>query len=317
MSPTLPLWMRASIGAFVAVLMAQGCVIGSEKYPRPRDLNPTSLVDRTRVLSVVAEPPEMRPGERATFRALVATPGADTPEDGGLTKLWLACPVDDAGNGFGCVVDFDNLDIEELGPAELAELGFIGFEPGLPPAYTAPDDLLDGLEEEERLEGRYVNVQVTALPDELLETTGTGAAPALDFNEVEVAYKRLVVSEALTPNQNPSIRTFTVDRVEVGAETLVEVDAEQSYELGVLLPDGAREAYVFVNSDGEEEQRVEEPYVAWYATAGDMTEEVTLYPYLEATWVAPAESGETGTWYAVLRDRRGGQAFWVQRYIVR
>lgn len=298
--------------------LATSCVIGNDKYPRPRDLSPTWLVDRTRVLSVVAEPPEIRPGERATFSALLATPDADQPEDGGLSKLWLACPVDDAGNGFGCVVDFDSLDIEELGPEELAELGFIGFEPGLPPAYTAPADLLDDLDEEERVEGSYVNVQLTALPDELLAGTGTSSdAPELDFNEVEVAYKRLVVSEAITPNRNPGIRTFTVDGVEVPPGAVIEVDAEQPYELGVRLPDGAREAYVFVNSDGEEEQRIEEPYVAWYSTGGEVAEEVTLYPYLDATWNAPAESGATGTWYAVLRDRRGGQAFWIQRYVVR
>ncbi len=304
----------AVLAAVVAGLSS--CVIGNDKYPRPRDLSPTWLVDRTRVLAVVAEPPEIAPGERATFQALLATPGAEAPEDGGLSKLWLACPVDDEGNGFGCIVDFESLDLENATPQELADLGFIGFEPGLPPSYFAPPDLLDELTEEERLEGRYVNVQVTALPDELLTAT-TGAAPELDFNEVEVAYKRLVVSEALTPNHNPSILTFTVDRTLVAADTVVEVDAEQSYDLGVLLPDGSREAYLFVNSDGVEEQRVEEPYVAWYATGGEMLEEVTLYPYLEATWVAPAEPGAEGTWYAVLRDRRGGQAFWIQRYVVR
>ena len=298
-------------------LAVSGCVIGNEKYPRPRDLSPTWLVDRTRVLSVVAEPPEIRPGERATFAALVPTPDAEQPEDGGLSKLWLACPVDDEGNGFGCVVDFDSLDIEELDPAQLAELGFIGFEPGLPPSYVAPVDLLEPLEEEDRLEGSYVNVQLTALPDDLLAATSPDDAPELDFNEVEVAYKRLVVSEAITPNRNPGIRTFSVDGVEVDVDTVVEVDPGQPYDLGVLLPDGAREAYVFVNSEGEEEQRIEEPYVAWYATGGEMTEEVTLYPFLEATWLAPEASGATGTWYAVLRDRRGGQAFWIQRYVVR
>ena len=296
--------------------LATSCVIGNDKYPRPRDLSPTWLVDRTRVLSVVAEPPEIRPGERATFSALLATPDADQPEDGGLSKLWLACPVDDAGNGFGCVVDFDSLDIEELGPDELAELGFIGFEPGLPPAYTAPADLLDDLDEEERVEGSYVNVQLTALPDELLAGTSSDA-PELDFNEVEVAYKRLVVSEARTPNHNPSIATFVVDRLEVPADAVVQVDPKQEYDLGIQLPDGTRELYEFVTSSGEVEERVEEPYASWYSTGGEVQEEVTLYPYLESTWASPETSGEEGTWYVVLRDRRGGMAWWTQRWVVR
>ena len=301
---------------WAALTVAAGCVIGGADSPRPRDLSPTWLVDRTRVLAVVAEPPEIRPGQQAFFTALLATPTEEMPEDAGVTKVWFACPVGDAGNGFGCVVDFEGLDVENADIDSLIELGFIGVKPGLPPAYTAPVGLLEELPEPERIEGRYVNVQVVALPDSLDGDASTGA-PEVDFNDVEVAYKRLVVSEAITPNQNPSMRAFTVEGVEVPASSVIEVDAEQSYDLGVLLPDGAREAYIFINSQGVEEERIEEPYVAWYATGGEMTEEVTLYPYLEATWVAPAERGASGTWYAVLRDRRGGQAFWVQRYVVR
>mgnify|MGYP000105800186 CR=1 FL=1 len=301
----------SAVATVLVLSTLSSCVIGSEKYPRPRDLSPTWLVDRPRVLAVVAEPPEVRPGEAATFSALIPDP---TSEDD-LFQVWLACPVDDAGNGFGCLTDFSDVDLENATPEELADLGLIGVAPGpFPPTYVAPLDLLDDLSEEERLEGRYVNAQVTAFPGDLTQAT---SATDIDFNEVEVAYKRLVVSEARTPNHNPSIATFVVDRLEVPADAVVQVDPKQEYDLGIQLPDGTRELYEFVTSSGEVEERVEEPYASWYSTGGEVQEEVTLYPYLESTWTSPETSGEEGTWYVVLRDRRGGMAWWTQRWVVR
>lgn len=298
-------------------LLLAGCVIGSEKYPRPRDLSPTWLVDRTRVLAIAAEPPEIRPGERATFSALLAGPDLDADP---LVQVWFACPVDDEGNGFGCVPDLGALDLDS-DPEALFDAGFIGTVPGLPPTYTAPGDLLAGLDEAARAEGRYVNTQVTAVPERLLtglgEATGTATLPDVDFQDIEVAYKRLVVSEALTPNHNPTLEAFLVDRVEIAPGAVVEVDAGQRYDLGLRLPDGAREVYVFVNGDGEAEERVEEPYAAWYSTGGEVLEEVTLHPYLESTWEAPADAGEEGTWFVVLRDRRGGMVWHTQGWRVR
>ena len=299
---------RARVGAW---LLVAGCVIGGDKYPRPRDLSPAWLVDRPRVLAVVAEPPEIRPGQRASFSAVVPTPG-DTST---WVKIWLACPVDDGGIGFGCVTDFSALDLETATPEQLAELGFVGIEPGLPPAYVAPVDLLDGLDPEERAEGRYVNVQVTALPEAVVDDPD--ALAELDFNAIEAAYNRLVVSEAATPNHHPQFDRFLVDRLVVPVGVAVEVDAGQTYDLGVTLRDGAREQYQFINADGVVEERVEEPYVTWYTTDGEMLESYTLYPYLEASWTAPEAGGTTGTWYAVLRDRRGGQAVFEQAFVVR
>jgi len=307
-APTHPARRRVAVALCLGL---SACVIGGDKYPRPRDLSPGWLVDRPRVLAMAAEPPEIRPGESATFSALIPNPDSDDE----LLQIWLACPVEGNGDGFGCFTDFSGIDLEDATPEELAELGLIGVQPGpFPPTYTAPADLLDELSEEERLEGRYVNAQVTAVPGDISEATATDD---IDFNEIEVAYKRLVVSEATTPNHNPSIDRFVVDRIDVPDDAVVQVDAGQAYELGIQLPDGTREVYEFVTSDGVVEERVEEPYAAWYATGGEVLEEVTLYPYLESTWQAPEASGEEGTWFVVLRDRRGGMAWWSQQWVVR
>lgn len=299
--------------ALLCALLVGGCVINSDKYRRPRDLAPDWLVDRTRLLGIRAEPAEARPGDVVTFEALIGQAWGDDTE---LAVIWLACPVDDEGNGFGCVTDFGSIDVATADPADLASLGFIGFEPGLPPVYTVPDDLLDGLEPDQRAEGRYVLVQTVALPLDLVDEQ----TEELDFALVDSGYKRLVVSEAETPNHNPGLGVFTVDGFPVPQGAVVTLDPGQTYELGVLLLDDARETYVYVNSSGGTEDRVEEPYATWFTTGGDMTEEVTLWPYLEATWVAPSDEADgeepledpSGRWYAVFRDRRGGMSWLVQ-----
>lgn len=290
------------------LLLASGCVINGDKYPRPRDLTPTWMVDRPRLLAIAAEPAEARPGDLVRFSALLAQPpGAEQD----FVTIWLACPP---GDDVACATDLGGLSTTSTDPYAFLDLGVIGFEPGLPPVYVVPDDLLDGLTDDEKLEGLQVMIQSTALPAEMLEDPD--ALDDLDFSVVEAGFKRLVVSEATTPNHNPTIGALAVDDTSVPEGALVHVDPGQSYEIGARLPEDALEAYEFLNSEGVVEQRVEEPYVAWFATGGELLEEVTIFPYLDATWTAPAESGERGAWFAVLRDRRGGMAWKVQEWVV-
>jgi len=292
----------------VVAALLTGCVINGEKHIRPRDLDASTLVNRTRILGIRALPAEIRPGERAAFEALIGTAEGEAPE---LGSVWIACPE---GDDFGCATDLGDLNLDNATPEDLAAIGFIGFEPGLPPAYAAPNDLLDDISAADRLEGRSVLVQLSLFPLELLEE----GVEEIDFNAVEGAYKRLVVSEATTPNDNPGLSAFLVDRFAVvPGISAVHVEPKQSYDLGILLQDvSGREVYEFVNSSGELEERVEEPYASWYATSGEVLEPVTLWPFMESTWRAPAEAGTKGTWYVVIRDRRGGMSWWTQDFVV-
>ncbi|MEN0068167.1 MAG: hypothetical protein AAGA48_38945 [Myxococcota bacterium] len=290
-------------------LFSTACVINSEQFPRPRDLSEEWQVDRTRILAVRAEPPEIRPGEVASLEALIAGPVEDDAE---LSLVWLAC---EDGGDFGCATDLSGLDFENPDPVALQESGLIGFEPLLPPRYEASVDLLDDLDPVERLEGLNVQTQLFAFPAELF---AAGVPDDIDFNEVEVGFKRVVVSEAKTPNNNPQIEGFTVDGVVVPpAVAQIELTAGQQYDFSLLLDEALGiEEYVFVNSKGDVEDRIEEPYAAWFSTSGDVTEPVTLYPFLEMTWTAPAEPGP-GRIFAVVRDRRGGMVWHAQDYVVR
>ncbi|MCB9761391.1 MAG: hypothetical protein H6739_16230 [Alphaproteobacteria bacterium] len=89
-----------------------------------------------------------------------------------------------------------------------------------------------------------------------------------------------------------------------------------------LLDLSTVEAYTYVNSDGEEEARTEEPYFTFYATGGTFVEPFTLWSADDgdpdtpstsaATWTAPVdpETPEVQV-LIVVRDRRGGMA-WSQ-----
>ncbi|MCB9678901.1 MAG: hypothetical protein H6737_27615 [Alphaproteobacteria bacterium] len=271
--------------AFALVL--SGCVLNGNKYQRPRDLEQPWEVTKPRLLAVRAEPAEPRPGDTVVFEALLVDPNDEID-----STLWIACPTDDNLDiAFGCIADSEQI---------------IGIEPFQAPVYTTPTDILDGLEGQDRLEGRYVLVQVTGLPP-IDPNDPDIDFEDIDFNQVEAGYKRIVVSEATTPNQNPVLTGVLADGNAVLPGQVIEVDAGQRYDIGVTIDDRSIERYEFLNGDGQIENRIEEPYVTWYTTSGVMVEPATLYPFLEATWEAPDESGTEGTIWAVCRDRRGGQ----------
>ncbi len=291
-------------------LLTTHCVIGSNQSPRARDLPDEWLVDRVRVLAVQANPPEASPGATVSFNALVPQPGTD----GDYGIAWFTCPpTDDGGIGFGCTLP-DPSGIDPTDPEALAALGLIGFEPFLEPLYTVPDDALDTLAAEDRAEGLYQLVQVTAFPPEYLDPET--APEAIDFGEVEAAYKRLIISEARTPNRNPLLSRWAVDGIDTPEGAILTVEAGQTYGFATTVAESLVEQYLFVNSEGTEEWRTEEPYVNWYCTDGELLQNLTLHPYLDVNWVAP-RSGTSGTLYAVVRDRRGGMAWITRPFTVR
>jgi hypothetical protein len=299
--------MKHSAKSCLIALAATSCVIGSEKHQRPRDLPQSYQVDRLRILAVKAEPPEARPGETISFEGLVVDPTGDGP-----FVVWLACPAaDESGTGFGCALDLENLDFESATIEELAEAGVIGFEPGFSPAYTAPDDLLEGLSPEEQQEGAYVTIQVTAIPNTVL-TGESDNAEGFDFNEVEIAYKRLIVSEATTPNQNPTIDSFLVDDDAIAPSTIAVIPPGETVSLEAVFSDDSYESYEYTNSDGDTELRDEEPYITWYTTGGEMLSPYSVHPYTKTAWVAPETADTSGFLWAVVRDRRGGMTWHAQ-----
>ncbi len=264
------------------------------------ELSQSWQIDRLRVLAVAAEPAEPRPGDNVTFRSLVVSP--DVPV---AATIWFACLL--AEGDYGCDVDPALLDglssAEDLDPAgleALTEAGLIGAEPYWPPTWTVPTDALDELTEAERIEGLTAMVNLTAIPE----------GDAVDEADLELAYKRVPVSEAATPNHNPELLGIQVDGRDIADGTTVTVDVGQPYTLTVQLADGAVESYTFIDDAGAVETRDEEPYFSWYLQEGSFDQTYDLYPSLEATWYAPeTPASDEGTIWVVARDRRGGMGW--------
>ncbi|MFH1466785.1 MAG: hypothetical protein ABIO70_20535 [Pseudomonadota bacterium] len=294
---------RTSVGLTALLALA---TVGCQRV----ELSASWTVDRLRVLAVRAEPAEPAPGDTVGFEALIVSPDAPLQ-----LVMWLACPADIAGV-MGCELDpavleqLAGLDPESLSPEELAALyaaladaGLMGAEPYLPPSWTVPDHILDGLTEAERNEGVTLFVQVSAIPE-----------GAEGDSDLELAYKRFPISEAATPNHNPVIDHLLVDGAEVAAGVILELDPLQAYEIEPVLADDAVETYRYLLEDGTWEERLEEPYFSIYVQEGDISASNTLYPYSSFTWTTPeAPALADQTLWIVLQDRRGGMSWWSQQ----
>jgi hypothetical protein len=254
-------------------------------------------VDRLRVLAVAADPAEPRPGDTVRFDALIVSPLQPL---GG--SAWFACEAS-ASTDFGCDVDpelLQPLEGAEVEPAALAELGFIGLLPDLPPAWRVPNDYLADLDETAQLEGSFGMIFILAFPDE--------AEPAED--EWEAAYKRVPVSLAPTPNHNPQVVGFTVGGYAVAPGGVVRLAPGEGYALSYELADDAVETYTYRNAAGVDESRTEEPYASWYLEEGEFDQPDVLWPYTEVRFSAPGEPTRSRqrVW-VVVRDRRGGMGW--------
>ena len=264
------------------------------------ELSESWQIDRLRVLAVAAEPAEPRPGDTVTFSSLVVSPGVDV-----AATVWFACLFGD--DEYGCEVDpsllgslEDTTKLDEDTLDALYDAGFIGAEPYLPPVWQVPTDALADLSEDERQEGLTALINVTAIPDQ----------DEITEDDLELAFKRVPVSEAKTPNHNPVIANVTVDAFEVAEGSTVSVDRGLPYTLGVTLTDDSVEPYTYVTEDGVAEDREEEPYFTWYAEHGSFEQTSSLWPYTTVTWYPPTDrTVDAGSLWVVVRDRRGGMAW--------
>lgn len=280
-------------------------------YQRP-ELSDSWYLDRLRVLAVRAEPAEPVPGQDVTFESLIWSPDGD-PE----LVIWFAC-LPESGTDFGCTVDpalleeLSAVDPSTMSPEELAALaatledaGLIGAEPYFSPSWTAPVEALDGLTESEQLEGVSALVTLQAVP-----------ADAQSDADLEIAYKRMPISLASTPNSNPDLDGLRIDDALYADGSALALAAGQTITLEPALAADAIQDYTYRNEDGADETRTEEPYFTWFASGGDLEDSATLCdesgpsaddtcPDAATTWTAPDETFE-GVIYAVVRDRRGG-----------
>src|SRR5699024_6496334 len=157
---------------------------------------------------------------------------------------------------------------------------------GLPPALTVPDDALDGISDPwGRARGVQILVQVAGLPPDL------DPKAEIDFAELEVGYKRLVVRATDPPKQKPVFPEQGVDGAPQPPDAPLLVRPGQRLKLHLYFDDESIETYPYLRRDGEWEERTEEPWVSWYTTGGTLTRPTTLHPFTYTDWVAPEQAG--------------------------
>lgn len=275
-----------------------------EPLPSPRELDQSWLVNKPRILAARAEPAEPQPGDTVTFEALFPDPTGEI-----TTILWIACPpTDDLGAVIACMPAADAPSTTKEEGATNGAL-VIGIQPQFDPIYEVPLDILE--QTEDKNEGEIITIEIIGMPDIDMEMD-TGAQ--FDLNLFKVATKGLVVSEAVTPNNNPVVADFFVNGASVDGKT-AQVQVGATITLEAKLQDDSVESYQYINSDGITEERTEEPYGLWYTTSGSIQGDTAIFPNLATSWTAP-DTPTSGTWWFVIRDRRGGMAWWAQAFEV-
>lgn len=286
---------------FLRLFSVQICALGCSV----QDMAQTWQLDRLRVLATQSEPAEAQPGDTVAFQSLVYQPPGASLEG----VVWFGCLGDNA-TSFGCTIDpelLDGLDEPPSDPSEqiawfteLQEAGLLGFEPSLPPSWTIPEDALENLNDEDKVEGISAFLNLTAIPTE-----------SEDAETVEVAFKRYPISLNPEPNQNPMLSHFLINGTEYNIDETPRVSVGGTLKLDVAFEDGAIQEYTYTNPNtGESESRTESPYLSWYTETGTFDNFVSLIPYTSVEWTAP-DTPTRSHIIVTVRDRRGGMD-WIQ-----
>jgi hypothetical protein len=252
-----------------------------------------AIVDEPRVLAIVSEPAEAKPGATASYRAIVGGP------DGPILAppAWAYCrapkpPTEDNVVSTGCL---DAGQLVALGSGEVTGTlpmdGCIRYGPDVPPGGFRPRD-------PDPTGGYYQPVRLDV--DALLafgSTRITCNLPTAPF-EVAIRYNNEYVA-----NQNPTLLPFD----------LATAPANTDVTLVAAWPAEAVESFLYFDARTQTlVDRREAMRVSWFATAGSIpvdasaVDERGTQTRVETTWHTPGPG--RATLWIVLRDSRGGIA---------
>jgi hypothetical protein len=253
-----------------------------------------AIIDQPRVLAVIAEPAEARPGAPVRYTAVVAAP------DGPVTAppRWAFCvaprpPTEDNAVSDACL-DAGRLVALGTEPAVTAALpaeGCLDFGPETPPGNFRPRDA--------DASGGYYQPIRADVADQIAFglsriTCRLATAPGPVAHDYDLRY---------AANHNP-----TLDPVE-----LPPVPPDADVTLTASWPAGAAESYLYYEPLSQTlVTRREAMRLSWFATGGRLAVdasavgETELATRVSTTWHSPA-AGPATLWL-VLRDSRGGIA---------
>jgi hypothetical protein len=251
-----------------------------------------AIVDRPRVLVVVAEPAEARPGAAVSYRAVVAGPDGSVA----AARRWAFCvapkpPTEDNAVSTACL---DDTSLIALGSADavtatLPAEGCLAFGPETPPGNFRPRDA-------DATGGYYqpIRVDVAGLIAFGLSriTCKLATAPSAVARDYDLRY---------VANTNPTLYPLALPRVAPDSDVL----------LTAAWPAGTAETYLAYDPQTQRlVNRREALRLSWFATGGALAVDASALAEddpatsVSTTWHTPA-AGPATLWL-VLRDSRGG-----------
>ncbi len=295
-----------------------------------RPLEPRSRVTGPRVIDMIAEPPEVRPGELTEVRVMT---GGMTVEP---TYTWFVCARAEGTTTFVAQSTFGQAEPNDAcfgdAGAGTIQLPFTG-----PSALVAtPPDLLARVEALRAVYGRGIS---TAQLLALVRTAGLPLTVAVEIRHTDPgtdggaprvtvlrAFKRVTVVDRAERNRNPPPPSFRFgvgpdggpggvpmravpdeDRCEP-ADGLGPLTARPG-QLVEIAPDPTEapwlERYPLLDSDGRPAEQTETAFYSFYATGGAYRIERSRIPVRNTIWEPPGRGGEVTHWF-VVRDGRGG-----------
>jgi hypothetical protein len=280
-------------------------------------------VSKLRTLAILAEPPEIGPGESAIISTLTVSPSSDTP----ITYQWEVCLFTDGPDAyFAC--------------SENEEAGVAGIPLGSGSEAQLDYDTLTaaGLD----IEGICTSLEGLDVPDFVTLPDCTRGLPltirlvATQDGVTEVSKKSFTLlrreeAERDDVNTSPVLGDLTLNGLpaneqRIGADSSID-------EVELLLDVDLSQAQTYQSPDPDNEgqrlaSQVEELNVAWFTTHGTLEYSRTYYAQgitpdeelgtntLDLTQGVEPEPGETITLWAVLRDDRGGISWRTWRFSV-
>lgn len=253
-----------------------------------------AIIDQPRVIAVIAEPAEARPGTEVHYSAVIAAPDGPVA----AAPRWAFClapkpPTEDNAVSDACLDDA-NLAIVGDAPSITGALpadGCLQFGPEAPPGNFRPRDA-------DPSGGYYQPIRADI--DALLAfgltriTCKLATAPGPVAHDYDVQY---------AANRNP-----TLDPLVLPALT-----ADRDVALTASWPAGAAEPYLFYDPESQTLiARREAMRLSWFATGGTLAVDASAVSEADpatsvsTTWHTPA-AGPAHLWL-VLRDSRGGIA---------
>jgi hypothetical protein len=275
-----------------------------------QSLDPKDVVAGPRVLDILADRPEINPGQSTTLRVLLAGTQA-TP-----SFRWYACLSADAARNPSGLANFgeSNAFAGCFGPSGMNVP--LGSEATA--TFVAPRNALTSLETLAARFGSQLPPGVaSAIARDIGIVVGVGVEVTVDGQTIN-AYKRVVISLNPRTNTNPPSPRFQLDGSWVSVRSGEDMQCVREDGMPLRVTRGQRvnfapdadqeqgaESYRVLTASGQLVDRQETFFYSWYATTGRMGQQLTRSPIRNNFWGSPAVPGDASIW-VLTRDGHGG-----------